>query len=76
MFIAENCFFRGTCRPGAKHLYVRWMPDGSVLMEVQGERSRIRQLLIRLKSQPHIHIQKAVIKEISLQEKETGFVVS
>ena len=50
-------------------------PDGTVLLEAQGSVSQLRQLLIRLKSQPHIHIEKAEISEIFPLERERGFRV-
>ena len=53
--------------------WVRNMPDGSVLMEAQGPVSALRQMLIRLKSRPPIHIEKAVIREIPPEEGERSF---
>ncbi len=55
--------------------WVRNLPDGSVLMEVQGETSQLRKLLIRLKCQPHIHIGKTEIFPFPLLLDETGFTV-
>ena len=56
--------------------WVRNNTDGSVLMEAQGEAAKLRQFLIRLKSQPQIHIAKAVIEEISPLPGERQFRVS
>ncbi len=55
--------------------WVMNLPDGSVLMEAQGSAPKLRKLLIRLKSQPHIHIEKAVLTEIPPEAKEAGFRV-
>lgn len=56
--------------------WVRNLADGSVQMEAQGDVAHIRQFLIKLKSQPHLHITKAVIEEIPLLHTETRFRVS
>lgn len=51
------------------------LPDGSVLMEAQGSASRIRKLLIQLKSQPHLHIERAEITMLPIQPEERSFRV-
>ncbi len=55
--------------------WVRNLPDGSVLMEAQGGIAQLRKLVIRLKSQPHIHIEKAEIAEIPPAAAERSFRV-
>jgi hypothetical protein len=44
-------------------------------MEAQGGTAGLRKLLIRLKSQPHIHIEKTEIEELPLKPAERGFHV-
>ncbi len=56
--------------------WVRNLPDGRVQMEVQGSVSRIRKLLIRLKSTRPIHIEDCFIKEIPLKENEEKFSIT
>ena len=71
--------FRYTARLLAAKLnlsgWVRNMPDGSVLLEAQGRTADLRQLLIRLKSREPIHIEKAVIQVLPMEEKEKNFRV-
>lgn len=55
--------------------WVRNLQDGSVQMEVQGDLAQIRQFLIKLKSQPHLHISKAMIEEIPVLSGENRFRV-
>ena len=55
--------------------WVRNLTDGSVQMEAQGDVAQVRQFLIRLKAQPHIHIEKTVIEELPLQQREKQFRV-
>ena len=75
----QHVGFRYTALYLARDLYltgwVRNLPDGSVLLEAQGGISQLRKLLIRLKSQPHIHIEHTEIKELPLLEGERGFSV-
>ena len=75
----QHVGFRYTALYLTKDLYltgwVRNLSDGSVLMEAQGGTSRLRQLVIRLKSQPHIHIEKTEIEELPLKPAERGFRV-
>ncbi|MBQ7486934.1 MAG: acylphosphatase [Clostridia bacterium] len=40
------------------------LPDGRVEMEVQGPISSLRKFIIRLKAQPHIHIEHMDIAQI------------
>ena len=55
--------------------WVRNLPDGSVLLEAQGGTASLRQFLIRLKSQPHLHIVKTAIEEIPRLPEEDRFRV-
>ncbi|MBO4837331.1 MAG: acylphosphatase [Clostridia bacterium] len=66
MYLAQSLHLTG---------WVRNLPDGSVLMEAQGGVAQLRKLLIRLKSQPHLHIEKANISMIPLQPYERHFRV-
>ena len=56
--------------------WVKNLPDGRVEMEVQGEVSALRRFYMELKSQPHIHVAKANIREIPLQSGERSFRLS
>ena len=75
----QHVGFRYTAYYLARDLYltgwVRNLPSGKVLMEVQGGVSQIRKLVLRLKSQPHIHIEHAQIEEIPLLPYDRGFKV-
>ena len=75
----QHVGFRYTAYYLARDLYltgwVRNLPDGRVLMEVQGGVSQIRKLVLRLKSQPHIHIEHTRIEEIPLLSYDRGFKV-
>ncbi len=51
------------------------LPDGRVEMEVQGEPSRLRKLLIRLKSHPMIRILDTDIQTIPVRRLERRFRV-
>lgn len=55
--------------------WVRNLYDGRVEMEVQGPVSRIRQLIIQLKSRPPIHIEDFHVNEIKPLENEKKFSV-
>ena len=72
--------FRYTAYLKAKDLgltgWVRNLDDGRVEMEAQGEVSRIRKLLIHLKSTPPIHIEDYSVKEVPLKEKERKFSIT
>ena len=72
--------FRYTAYLKAKDLrltgWVRNLDDGRVEMEAQGEVSKIRQLLIYLKSKPPIFIEDYSIKEVPLKENEKKFSIT
>ena len=71
--------FRYTARLLARELelsgWVSNLPDGSVLLEAQGDTARLRKLLIRLKSQEHFHIQKVTIRFLPMEPDERQFQV-
>ena len=75
----QHVGFRYTAYYLAKELYltgwVRNLPDGRVLLEAQGGVSRIRKLVLQLKSQPHIHTEHTQIEEIHLLPHDRGFKV-
>ncbi|MBR0227043.1 MAG: acylphosphatase [Clostridia bacterium] len=75
----QHVGFRYTAYYLAKELYltgwVRNLPDGRVLLEAQGGVSRIRKLVLQLKSQSHIHIEHTQIEEIPLLPHDRGFKV-
>ena len=75
----QHVGFRYTALYLTRDLYltgwVRNLPDGSVLTEAQGGTAQLRKLVIRLKSQPHIHIEKTEIEELPLKPAERGFRV-
>ncbi len=75
----QHVGFRYTALYIAKKLYLTgWvenLPDGSVLLEAQGAVSQLRKFLIQLKSQPHLHIEKADISILPIQPYERGFQV-
>ena len=75
----QHVGFRYTAYYLARPLYltgwVRNLPDGRVEMEVQGGVSQLRKLLVQLKSQPHIHIERAEIEELPRVAWERGFKV-
>ena len=56
--------------------WVKNLPDGRVEMEIQGDVSSLRRFYVALKSQPHIHIAHADIREIPLRTGEHNFSVS
>lgn len=67
----QHVGFRYTALYLARSLYltgwVRNLPDGRVEMEAQGKTACLRQFLIRLKSQPHMHIESTdicVVEEV------------
>ncbi len=76
----QHVGFRYTAFYLARELYltgwVRNLPDGRVLLEAQGSVSRIRKLLLQLKSQPHIHIEHVQIEEIPILPHDRGFKVN
>ena len=75
----QHVGFRYTAYYLARELYltgwVRNLPNGKVLLEAQGGVSRIRKLVLQLKSQPHIHIEHTQIEEIPLLPYDRGFKV-
>lgn len=75
----QHVGFRYTACYLARPLYltgwVRNLPDGRVEMEAQGGVSQLRKLLVQLKSQPHIHIERAEIEELPRVAWERGFKV-
>lgn len=75
----QHVGFRYTAQYLARDLrltgWVRNLADGTMLLQAQGGTAQLRQLLIRLKSQPHLHIEKAEIGEIPAPTDETGFRV-
>ena len=75
----QHTGFRYTAVYLANELYltgwVRNLSDGSVLLEVQGGTALLRKFLIRLKSQNHIHIEKAAVTVLPLQPYERAFSV-
>ena len=56
--------------------WVKNLPDGRVEMEAQGSVSKLRKLLVHLKSTPPIHITDYHIKEIPLREGEGKFSIT
>ena len=64
----QHVGFRYTAYYLARGLYLTgWvdnLPDGRVLMEAQGGVAQLRQLVVKLKSQPHIHIEHMDIEPI------------
>lgn len=75
----QHVGFRYTAFHLARGLYLTgWvdnLPDGSVEMEAQGTRGALRQLVIRLKSQRHIHVDHMEILELAPVPHERGFTV-
>jgi len=75
----QHVGFRYTAMYLAKKLYLTgWVEnlwDGTVLLEAQGGTAQLRKFLIQLKSQPHLHIEKADIELLPLQPYERGFQV-
>ena len=71
--------FRYTARLLARELelsgWVSNLPDGSVLLEAQGDTAKLRKLLIRLKSQEHFHIEKTTIRVLPMQPDKLQFCV-
>ena len=49
------------------------LPDGRVEMEAQGDVSALRKLIVLLKSQPHIHIERMEIEPFPCSA-ETGLL--
>ena len=75
----QHVGFRYTAMYLARALYLTgWvenLPDGRVAMEAQGGVSQLRQLIFKLKSQPHIHIDHMDIETIDPRPFDRGFRV-
>lgn len=75
----QHVGFRYTALYFSRELYltgwVRNNPDGSVEMEAQGTLACLRKLVLKLKSQPHIHIEDVRITEIDQVVAERKFRV-
>ena len=73
----QHVGFRYTALYLARKLYltgwVKNLSDGTVLLEAQGGTARLRRLLIRLKSQPHLHITRCEIEQLDMNPYERGF---
>ena len=71
--------FRYTARYAARALYltgwVRNLFSGDVEMEVQGDVTQIRKLLVQLKGERYIRIEHMDIEELPLDETEKTFRV-
>ena len=53
--------------------WVRNLSDGRVEMEVQGRETLIGQLILTLKNQPYIRIERVEYREIPVDSGETKF---
>ena len=53
--------------------WVRNMPDGSVLCEVQGDRSAIDEMLARVASGTYVDITRTDVKKLPLCDNERSF---
>lgn len=62
-------------RPLALTGWVKNLWDGRVEMEIQGEESTIKKFLTQLKSQRFIVIERMVVEDLPLEERETSFSV-
>lgn len=75
----QHVGFRYTALYLARRLHltgwVRNLPDGRVAVEAQGGVGDLRQLVIRLKSQPHIHIERTQILPLEIVQGERDFRV-
>ena len=75
----QHVGFRYTSLYIARSLYltgwVRNLHDGRVEMEIQGTPSCLRKFLIKLKSQPHIHIESTDIAVIGADVNDRHFKV-
>ncbi len=71
--------FRYTARLIARKLgltgWVENLPDGCVASEVQGGVSDLRRFVLKMKSQPHIHISRYTIDVIEPDPAERRFTV-
>ncbi|MBR5345603.1 MAG: acylphosphatase [Clostridia bacterium] len=66
MYLAQKLYLTG---------WVKNQTDGSVLLEAQGNTAQLRKFYLQLKSQPHLHIEKAEITEIPVEMYERKFRV-
>ena len=75
----QHVGFRYTAFYLAKGLYLTgWvdnLSDGRVELEIQGPVSQIRQFILKLKAQPHIHIAHMDIDSIPVLPYERKFSV-
>ena len=75
----QHVGFRYTAYSIARDLgltgWVDNLPDGRVEMEVQGQPSDLRRLLLRLKGQRHIRITQTQIRRIPRRTLERRFAV-
>ena len=75
----QHVGFRYTAYYFTRDLYLTgWvdnLPDGRVEMEVQGQPSDLRRLLLRLKGQRHIRITQTQIRRIPRRTLERRFAV-
>ena len=75
----QHVGFRWTACYLARELYLTgWvdnLPDGRVEMEAQGGAAQLRKLTLKLKSQPHIHIEHMEIEPIPTVPFERRFRV-
>ena len=62
-------------RPFALTGWVKNLWDGRVEMEIQGEESAIKKFLTQLKFQRVIVIERMVVEDLPLEERETSFSV-
>lgn len=71
--------FRYTALYLARQLYLTgWvdnLPDGRVEMELQGDLSRMRKLIVQLKGQGHIRVTGMEVEEIPVKALERRFTV-
>ena len=75
----QHVGFRYTAYYMARELgltgWVDNLPDGRVEMEVQGPPSKLRKLLLQLKTKPVIRIEHSDITELPLRRLERKFAV-
>ena len=75
----QHVGFRYTAYSLARDLYLTgWvenLPDGTVVMEVQGEVSRIRKLILKLRGSPHIRITNMEIRKMEVDPRSLRFEV-